>query len=178
MYVSQFVIWREPNCTVQDSKECHPSTAINSIVSAISYVHVFLARSIFTGVPDFGLVRRCSVRERCLGLHVTRTYGIGEIQSPPGTSAKPKKPLCVKQESTVWASLPKVEIKLLTEWLLFCCTIALATLDSSRSNSEIDGIGKVNYKIVDNVHQYNLQDMEDLNTFASVFVSVLKKTME
>ena len=140
----------------------------------------------YTGYPDFKVVGRCGMRERRLGRRVLKLCGIGEVQSPPGTSAKAKTAAlgqagiysvgqfvkCMNENEMCPGKLPVILL-----YKDLSVQVAMATLTKSRATIEAS-LGEISYKLVHSVVPYQLQSKEDIGDFASVFVRVVSDAME
>ena len=110
------------------------------------------------------MLQHYSRAERRLGKDVfkhCRVRGVGEIQSPPGSSFDVKMATVAQAGIYTVGQFAKhkkiVKKKKLASIILFkdlTAQIALATLDPALANKE-NSIGGVMYQIVDSLHGYN-----------------------
>jgi len=98
--------------------------------------------SLFTGRPDFHIRQNFSFVERRLGKPMKREHrvrGVGEIQSPPGTSPKAKSAALAQAAIGQLTKLPETsqQTKIATVVLYkdFTAQVAIATLDPAGASS-------------------------------------------
>ena len=133
---------------------------------------------IYRGRPDFLIYQRLSQEERALGRFgmEERVRGIGEVQSPQGSST------AVKNRAFAQASIytlgyfrNTVAVNKIATVVLYkdmTAHVALATLRRAEGAAEL--VGDATYKLVHSIDPFNLRIPEDLGLFASVFIATLK----
>ena len=140
------------------------------------------AEYMYRGRPDFLIYQRFTQEERALGNELSMeesVRGIGEVQSPPGTSTEAKNRAFSQAGiySLGYFNNTSTRNRIVTVVLYKDMTghIALATL--IRAGGEGELVGDVTYKLVHSVNPFNLRKPGDLGLFASVFIATLKSTM-
>ena len=134
---------------------------------------------IYRGRPDFLIYQRLSQEERALGSEFgmeERVRGIGEVQSPQGSST------AVKNRAFAQASIytlgyfrNTVAVNKIATVVLYkdmTAHVALATLRRAEGAAEL--VGDATYKLVHSINPFNLRIPEDLGLFASLFIATLK----
>ena len=140
------------------------------------------AEYMYRGRPDFLIYQRFTQEERALGNELSMeesVRGIGEVQSPPGTSTVAKNRAFAQAGiySLGYFNNTSTRNRIVTVVLYKDMTghIALATLTRAEGEGEL--VGDVTYKLVHSVNPFNLRKVDDLGLFASVFIATLKSTM-
>ena len=110
-----------------------------------------------------------------------RGGGVGEVQSPPGTSSAAKNRAFAQagiytlghfNNTTALSKLATVVL-----YKDFTAHVALATIHRAEGGRAEGIIGDVTYKLVHSVNPFDLKSKEDIETFSSVFVATLKTTL-
>ena len=133
------------------------------------------------------MLQHYSRAERRLGKDIfkqSRVRGVGEIQSPPGSSFDIKMATVAQAGIYTVGQFTKhrqiVKKKKLAGIILFkdlTAQIAMATLDPALANEE-NSTGGVTYQILDSIHGYKLNNSVDVSRFSSVFIAALKSTLD
>ena len=134
---------------------------------------------VYRGWPDFLVCQHFSLEERTQLSAEETVRGVGEIQSPRGTSTEVKNRAFAQAGIyTLGYFCNTMVMQKLTTVVLYkdmTAHVALATIDRSKGEAEL--VGDVTYKVVYSFNPFNLQKQEDLALFASVFIATLKTTL-
>ena len=157
--------------------------------STVNYILQFPSgeTSMFTGWADFEILECFSFYERRMRnsrlLREHRVRGIGEIQSPQGTSADAKTAALAQAgiySVGHFAKFDRDEVKRTVATILLykdmTAHVALAKIDPSKVTSD-EALGEISYKLCNSVHPYKLYNPEGLASFASTFIGALKEAM-
>ena len=139
---------------------------------------------VYTGWPDLHLVQRFTQEERRLGVRLgleETVRGIGEVQSPPGTSNSAKNRAFAQAGIYTLGHFKNTHsISKLATVIFYkdlTAHVALATINRVPEVTSSGVIGDVTYKLVNGVNPYDLRLVEDMKRFASVFIATLKTTL-
>ena len=139
---------------------------------------------VYTGWPDLQIYQKFSYEKRQLGEHVgleETVRGVGEVQSPPGTSNAAKNRAFTQAGIYTLGHFNNTTnvSKLATVVLYkdFTAHVALATIRRAEGGRAEGIIGDVTYKLVHGVNTFDLRAKEDIQTFSSVFIATLKTTL-
>lgn len=143
----------------------------------------FCISDIYSGYCDFAIYTSYSAVLRRLHYPATKSKRLrstGEIQSPQGNTVAAKSSTIAQAGIYTIGqfanNMPITERRSIASTIFFkdlSATVAMATIDPTKGTME-NSLGQVTYEHVDSAIPYNLKLPDDMASFASTFVSVLK----
>ena len=170
------------NCILKISGEKMKVQSVGNGSSIVSIRYILQLPSgedvLYVGRPDFYVRRKISLRVREDGedMSAETVRGVGEVQSPPGSTTKAKNRALTQSGIYTFRMFARTvgTSKLATVVLYKDITAHIALASIERVKDAGDEMGEVVFKFLGSPNPFNLRLAEDLRDFANIFVSALK----